>query len=94
MSDFKALLSGQEAYFVDNGEYLESCENAACEVLPGFKLSPKIEITTESRNDGGDFLIRSKHPQGGICYTIYSYADNPDGVARGKIAKIKGECTS
>ncbi len=94
VSDLKAVVSAQESNFVDNAEYLAACVNAACEVLPGFKLSPNVEIETGSVNDGADFFVRSKHPQGSICYTRYSYEPNPDGVMPGKIAKIEGDCST
>ncbi len=94
VSDLRSLMSGQEAYFVDNETYFSSCENAECEVLSGFKLSKNVQIITASVDDGANFFIRSKHKIGDICYSVFSYQDNPDGAIRGAITKTKGDCPS
>lgn len=94
VSDLKGVLSGQESYFVDNDNYLSECENAGCEILPGYTRSQDVEIISGSLNDGADFFIRSKHEKGSICYSVFSNDDNPDGSAGSEITRVQGDCPS
>ena len=77
-SDLRTAGTAQEAYFVDNSEYL-SCNGAIdCEQLPGFLASKDPDSPTASINPfnfqvtGDTFLGTAKHKKGTKTFIIDS----------------------
>ena len=62
LSDLHNAAIAEEAYFMDNEEYL-ACSNAACTSLPGFAaLSAGVELSITADNEG--FQAQASHPKG------------------------------
>ncbi|HMO01652.1 MAG TPA: prepilin-type N-terminal cleavage/methylation domain-containing protein [Oligoflexia bacterium] len=61
-SDLRNAATSEEAYFVDNEQYI-SCTNATCgALLPGFALSNSVLLSMVSST--GYFTGFSAHPRG------------------------------
>lgn len=62
LSDLSAVALAQEAYYMDNENYL-SCSNQECEQLPGIA---RVSDGTEISVTGGDtsFTAQSQHQKG------------------------------
>ena len=62
--DARNVALAEEAYYLDNEEYL-SCENQDCRALPGVAaLSGGVSLSVEAIGDEDAFVIRSQHPKG------------------------------
>lgn len=61
-ADARSVALSQEAYYLDNEEYL-SCEQNECRALPGInRLSDGVTLSVEAEEDG--FVISSEHEKG------------------------------
>lgn len=62
--DARNVALAEEAYYLDNEEYL-SCENQDCRALPGIAaLSGGVNLQVEAENEEDAFIVRSQHPKG------------------------------
>jgi len=62
--DARNVALAEEAYYLDNEEYL-SCENQDCRALPGIAaLSGGVALSVEAISEEDAFVIRSQHPKG------------------------------
>ncbi len=60
--DARNVALGEEAYYLDNEEYL-SCEQNDCRALPGIpRLSDGVNLSVEVQEDA--FIITSSHEKG------------------------------
>lgn len=65
-------MTAEEALFVDNESYAD-CVDATCEnVLPGFKLSSRVNISIVTRSGAAAYDGTSSHPAGGHTFEFDS----------------------
>ncbi len=70
-SDLRNGLTGQEAYFTDQEDYV-SCDNSDCEnLLPGFVLSDGVDIDMLLVGSGA-YSAQSCHSKGDKAYNWHS----------------------
>lgn len=64
-SDLRNVATAEEAYFVDNEQYV-SCDQASCPgLLPGIQaLSQGVTLSMTAAADGNSFTGTSTHPRG------------------------------
>jgi prepilin-type N-terminal cleavage/methylation domain-containing protein len=62
--DLRNVAIAEEAYYLDNEQYLP-CQNDQCNELPGIsKLSKGVELSIETTNEDSLFTGRSTHKRG------------------------------
>lgn len=67
-SDLRNAITGQEAIYVDLESYWD-CMNLGCNAaLPGFILSPNMQISCTPRENGSMFRCAAKHNKGTLMY--------------------------
>lgn len=65
-------MTAEEALFVDSESYAD-CVDATCEnVLPGFRLSPRVNISIVTRSGAAAYDGTSSHPSGGHTFEFDS----------------------
>ena len=86
-SDLRNALTGQEAYFTDNEEYVD-CNGPACEtLLPGFVLSDdSVSLDMNAQISNGEFTGSSCHLKGDRAYWFVTAGSEPGVMTDGAIA--------
>ena len=71
-SALRNAITAEEALFADNESYAD-CVDAACEtVLPGFRLSPMVTLSIQTKPGAGAYGGISSHPAGAHVFEVDS----------------------